>query len=677
MSLPEIDKFLFFFINLDLQNSFFDVFMPFLTKRSYFFFLPLFVWLIYKDKKKALTVFAIAFSALLLSDWTANMLKHYFERPRPCNELAGARMLVGCGGSFSMPSSHAVNAFAFATPFLIMIKSRVRYMFLIIAVLVGFSRVYVGVHYPSDVIAGTLFGCILAICMIGFFQQSSKRFQEKPYTTALFVFLLAVSLFRIYYILNSPIDLGPDEAHYWEWSRRLDMSYYSKGPMIAYLIYIGTAVFGDTVFGIRIMAVVFSLLSSVFFFMLGKKLFNEKTGLFSAMLIQLIPLFSTYGILFTIDSPFIFFWILSLYLFWKALSSDSSSLITRPSSLIYWILLGVSIGLGLLTKYTMAFFYVCALCFFIFSKEHRNILRTKGPYIGFIVSLIIFSPVILWNAGHDWVTIRHTAGQAHAAEGFRISIKSLTEFLASQLGVITPLLLILIAGSIWKLRKKREGMFLFWFSIPVITFFILKSLQAKVQANWAMPGYITGIIAFSAFYLKEWNPVRTWRTIVISAAVLLALSVTAAAHYPFALNLPVRLNPAARLYGWKDLGTEVSKVYEEMSSRGPVFIFSDRYQVASELAFHVKGLPVTYCINLDRRMNQYDLWPGFQNLIHYDAIFVRTGNASIPDIVAEAFHKVEKKVITVYTKKRVKIRDFTLFLCYDFKGMEERKPETY
>ena len=503
MSLPEIDKVLFFFINLDLQNSFFDVFMPFLTKRSYFFFLPLFVWLIYKDKKKALAVFTIAFSAFLLSDWTANMLKHYFERPRPCNELTGVRMLVGCGKSFSMPSSHAINSFAFATPFLIMIKSRVRYVFLIIAVLVGFSRVYVGVHYPSDVIAGAMFGCILAICMIGFFQLSSKRYQEKPYTTALFVLLLAVGLFRIYYILNSPIDLSPDEAHYWEWSRRLDLSYYSKGPMIAYLIYIGTSIFGDTVFGVRIMAVVFSLLSGIFLFMLGKKLFNEKVGLFSAMLIQIIPLFSTYGIIFTIDSPFIFFWILSLYLFRQTLSGNQSSLIYRPSSVSYWILLGVSIGLGLLTKYTMAFFYVCALFFFIFSKEHRNMLRTKGPYIGFIVSLVIFSPVILWNAGHDWVTIRHTAGQAHVAEGFRLSITSLIEFLGSQLGVITPLLFILIAVSVWKLREKREGMFLFWFSIPVIAFFILKSLQAKVQANWAMPGYITGIIAFSAFYFER------------------------------------------------------------------------------------------------------------------------------------------------------------------------------
>ncbi len=114
-----------------------------------------------------------------------------------------------------------------------------------------------------------------------------------------------------------------------------------------------------------------------------------------------------------------------------------------------------------------------------------------------------------------------------------------------------------------------------------------------------------------------------------------------------------------------------------MSSRRPVFIFSDKYQVTSELAFYVKGHPATYCLNLDRRMNQYDLWPGFENLLHYDAVFVRTGDVPVPGIVADTFHKVEKKVMTVYTKKHVKIRDFTLFLCYDFKGMEERKPETY
>jgi len=315
--------------------------------------------------------------------------------------------------------------------------------------------------------------------------------------------------------------------------------------------------------------------------------------------------------------------------------------------------------------------------FLISSREQRCALRTKGPYISFVVSLLVFSPVIVWNANHDWVTLRHTAGQAHVAEGLRISFMSFIEFVGSQFGVITPLLLVLMSFALWKLRRKNSGIFLLWFSVPVIVFFLMKSLQAKVQANWALPGYITAILAFSAFYLKDWNPANRWRTFIVSAALIISVFVTAVAHYPFAVNLPAGLNPAERLYGWKDLGTEVSAIYEQMSSLRPVFIFSDKYQVTSELAFYVKGHPETYCINLGRRMNQYDLWPGFESLLHYDAIFVRTGDVPLPAAAADSFEKVEKKVVTVYTKKHMKIRDFTLFLCYDFKGMKERKPETY
>ena len=401
MSLPALDSLLFFLINHNLQNSFFDIVMPFITKKAWLIFLPLYLWCFAKDRKTATIALVLGLSSLLLSDWGSNALKHFFERVRPCSELDGVRVLVGCGESFSMPSNHAVNAFAFITPFFILQRNRVRYLFVAVALLVGFSRIYVGVHYPSDVIVGALIGLLVSMSVLRSYNVVLRRFQETPFSTVLIVFLVCIGLFRIFYIQNGPLELSPDEAHYWEWSRRLDLSYYSKGPMIAYLIRLGTSFFGDTVFGIRIMAVVFSTLSSILLYFLGKRLYGEKAGLLSALIMQVIPLFSVYGILFTIDSPFVFFWILSLFLFRVALDKSQAS---HPQAIIYWSLLGLSVGLGLLTKYTMAFFSLCALIFLFSSKEKRKILLTKGPYLAFIISILIFSPVIIWNATHDWIT---------------------------------------------------------------------------------------------------------------------------------------------------------------------------------------------------------------------------------------------------------------------------------
>ncbi|MHB8883273.1 MAG: glycosyltransferase family 39 protein [Thermodesulfovibrionales bacterium] len=679
MSLNELDIAFFFLINKGLHNGIFDLVMPFVTQRGILLFMPFVAWAAYKEKKNALPYLILCLAALGIADGGGNVLKHIFQRPRPCTVLEGVNLLVGCGRSFSMPSNHALNSFAAACIFWPLRRKALNAALIGIAALIAFSRVYVGVHYPSDVVAGAVLGAGAAYVTHQLYSWALSIREKRSYTEALWYLLLIVSLFRIYHIITGPFDLSSDEAQYWTWSQRPDWSYYSKGPMIAWLIYVSTHLFGNTEFGVRVWAVVFSALSSLILFRLGRDMYDDRTGFGAAVLVQIVPLYAAFGMFFSIDSPYMFFWILSLFLFWQAQRLQGEAGRGREA-LGLWVLLGLSTGCGLLSKYTMVLFFLSGVLYMLADRKARRLLLSPGPYITVLLSLVLFSPVVVWNAAHGCVSLKHTAGQAHLGDGLRFSAIDLLEYIGAQFGVITPVLFVLLIIAVWKVRKEGNGAFLFWFSAPTLLFFGLKSIQGKVQGNWALAAYAAGFIAVSAYYLRDIESADRKNKRTVVAAVLVALLVTALAHFPQVIPLPPEKHPMKKLVGSQELGRKMSDLHREMAAEGPVFILSDNYYQASLLSFYMEGNPVTYCLRINRRMNQYDIWPGFAGLKGYNALFTGRKDSQTHDAVlkyfGEAFDHCDKVEVSYESKLR-NIMKLDVFKCYHFKGIEPGPLEMY
>lgn len=498
------------------------------------------------------------------------------------------------------------------------------------------------------------------------------------------------TLFHLWYIAGAWLDFAPDEAQYWLWSRHLDWSYYSKGPMVAYLIAISTRLGRDTEFFVRLPAVLLGVATCGFAYALTRRVFRrERVAVLVLLAYAACPLFAAGSALMTTDVPLTFFWVLAVF----ALANAVDAAGWRGWA--WWLACGTSVGLGLLSKYTMAFFFVAGAAYLLISPRRRAQLASPAPYAAIVLSLVLFLPVVIWNASHHFVSLRHVAtlaGLQTPGSGLdRLSLRFFAEFVGGQLGVVSPLLLCAAAAaagrSAWLgVRRGSDAHLLVaCFSLPLLLFFLLWSVGDRIEANWPAPAYATALIAAAAWWDERFAqaPTTERRRLRngLAAALLLGLLITAAAHFSALLpavgiRLPPRLDPTDRLRGWSELGQRVGRFLEQAGTPAP-FLMAPSYQLASELAFYTDGHPRVYDINLGRRMSQFDIWGGLDERRGQNAVFVTYGNPPAESLLSICERPRQLDVLRILRAEQP-IETFSIYACDGFKGAPRLDmPPTY
>ena len=414
--------------------------------------------------------------------------------------------------------------------------------------------------------------------------------------------LLLLTLFRFWYCTR--LELVGDEAYYWVQSRHLDMCYFDKGPAVAWTIAAGTALFGNTVFGIRFFAVLLSAGTSVWLFILARRLFSDRVALVAVLLATLVPMIAVGSILMTIDPLSMFFWTVAACAFWEAIAKDK---------LAWWLLSGVFVGLGMLAKYTNTAELVSFALFCACWPPARQHLRR--PAFGWLLlaTLLVSLPVWLWNERHAWVTVHHLAERGDLISGWGIHPWEFLKFAGGQLGVISPLLFVGILLAVVSAAQTRasspESRYLLCLFLPLFIGYGALSLHHAAQPNWTAPCYIAGFILVAAWW-PHWSVAHPrWRWLGI-AAVAVALVETVALHDTVWLHLPSGKDPLDRARGWSDLAATVA---QDQAQNGANFLISRNYMTASLLSFYLPGRPFVYLPTTQEVSNQFSIWPGYKD----------------------------------------------------------------
>lgn len=480
------------------------------------------------------------------------------------------------------------------------------------------------------------------------------------------------TLLRLLFAANAP--LLPQEAYYWTWSLHPDWSYFDHPPLATYSIWLTTTLLGSSVVTIKLAAVLWSFGWNVLWALLVRDMFGADRRLACATLIalNLTLIYQGFGVMPTPDAPLIFAWVGAIWAVWRA---------TQGGSTRWWFVAGAFVGLSFLAKYSGVLLLPVVLLYLLWSPAQRHWLARPQPYLALVLAAVMFTPVLIWNAQHDWVSLAfQSTRRVDAMGGFKP--RYFLMLVATQCLLLTPWVFAIAMAALGRgigagFRRAplddRVRLLLLSGAVPILLFTPI-SLRSIVKINWLAPAWWSLVIlGVHALLARTDGMARLRRGLASSAAILAAAAALAAIP-----NLPVvgNLNSWS---GWDKAAARVAALERAEQAAGhPTFIFSPNYKISSLIRLYLPGHPRTYAQDIyGAPALQFDYFPLDRDLKGATGLLVLSDQDQSEldlDRLKTYFDKIER-IDTIETHGMGKLtRRIDIYRCTGYVGHPARPP---
>lgn len=418
--------------------------------------------------------------------------------------------------------------------------------------------------------------------------SSLKEIGENGLCLAIVGYLL---LLRLSY--SGPFELLHEEGYYWCYAQHLDIGYLDHPPMVGWLIWFFTALGGHTEFVMRGASLLCWVVTAFYVYRLSFAIGGKTTACRALLLVALLPVYFALGLVILPDTPLIACWAGALFYLYRALIEEQKQA---------WLGVGTCMGLGLLSKYTMVLLGGATMISIVADPRFRKWITHPAPYLAAGLAMVIFTPVIIWNAQHGWASF-YMQSVARATGAFNFGLQDLV---GSALILLTPTgLLCIVAMVVARKRiadqvfepkiRKTFGLFIYLTALPVAVFFFFSFFKLS-KLNWTAPIWL-GTLPLMAMFI---NPLgikanrphqalaflpRAWPVTVMTLLVLYG----ALLHY-LTLGFPGVAYPKGLEIGKRSLARQTAlarEVFAQKTDAFPLVVCMQDERLAGWLAYYL------------------------------------------------------------------------------------------